>query len=393
MRILLVQPRMNWYQPYCEAPSTALLILGTLARMHGHEVQVWHMDLDHSVDFKDVFRDYRPELVGLTVNTFQVKHAKEISNYLHRDGKGTRLVVGGPHACVWDNGADAVVVGEGENKWLEILGERPWVNSIDDIPMLDYELVELNKFCGISGVGAVPSMCIMASRGCPSECIFCNTPVMWGRQVRYRNPQLVLDEIQILRDKYGAAEVFLQDDTFNLNLKWAGEILQGIVDRGLNDDMLFRICCRVNEKLITEEFLNLACEAGVWNIFYGIESGSQEMLDRMKKGTTVEEATRACEMTRAAGIGSECSFVIGLPGESWDTVRETKQWIGTVRPDRFGWCHAVPFPLTEFDRIVTEKGHKKEVPYEHYAYGMHYVRTDELHWEQLASFVGFGKFV
>lgn len=386
VKILLVQPQLNQPIKWAQSPSYALLILGTLAEQRGHKVKVLHLDID-TRDIRDQINLFNPDLVGITCNTFQVRSAKEVA--LRARAFGAKVVVGGPHASAWDGYADTVVIGEGENRWLQIIGSDPCINTIDDIPPINYDLVDLSRFCGISPVGASPSMCIIASRGCPSECTFCNTPVFWGKKVRYRSPELVLDEVKLLHNKYGAQEIFFQDDTFNLNHKWASQIFEGIIREGLHREMVFKICCRVSERLITKEFLELASRAGVWNIFYGVESGSQKMLDRMKKGITVEEVKRAFKMTHEANIVTQASFIIGLPGETTKTLQETADLIALLVPTKYGWVKACPFPNTEFRKEVVEKGHILDWNYEEYGYGKAIVRTDEISFEELDLFGGF----
>lgn len=379
MNILLIQPQTNWSQTWVEAPAPALLILGTLAKERGHKVKILHLNIDSLGDDK-------PDIVGISVNTFGVKSARELVK--HFQGKDARVIIGGPHASVWDGGGE-VVIGEGENKWLEILGEKPVINNLDDIPSIDYSLVDLRRFTGISPlIGAVPSMCMMASRGCIGECTFCNTPVFWGRKVRYHSPEYIVAEVERLH-KLGAREIFFQDDTFNINHKWASEIFEGIIRKELNREMVFRITSRVNHELVTKEFLELAKRAGVWNIFYGIESGSQYMLDRMKKKVTVEEIKRAVKMTNELGIKTVCSFIVGLPGEGFDTLEETRQVIAEIKPSHHGWGYACPFPKTEFREEVTKNGHIQDTPYDEYTYGMLIVRTEKLDYPDLENFRGF----
>jgi len=385
MKILLVQPQLSDLRNWAESPSIALLILGTLAKKRGHKVKILHLSID-TQDIRQEINLFCPDIVGITCNTFQVKSAREIAKRAR--GFGSKVVVGGPHASAWDGYADTVVIGEGENRWLQILGEEPSIKSINDIE-IDYTLVDLTRFCGIMPVGAVPSMCMMTSRGCPFHCKFCNTPVFWGKEVKYRDPQLILEEVTLLHNKYGANEIFFQDDTFNLNHGWASEIFEGIIKKGLNNEMLFRICCRVNEKLITKEFLELASKAGVWNIFYGVESGSQEMLDRMNKGQTIAEIKRAFTMTHNAHIQTQASFIIGMPGESQRTLMETANLIGNLGGTQYGWVRACPFPNTEFRKEVIEKKHIKDIDYGEYGYGKSLVRTDEISFKELESFAGF----
>jgi len=366
----------------------ALLILGTLAQNSGHEVRILHLDIDQ-VDVLTACKLFQPDIVGLTVNTIQVKSGRITAKQVRHVSKDIKIVVGGPHASLWDGEADEVVVGEGENRWLEILGGGPAIKTIDDVPDVDYNLVDLDRFCGFPPGEVSLSAVIMGSRGCPFKCSFCNTPVFWGSKVRYRSPERMVGEVERLYIKHGGREVTFQDDTFNLNHAWAMEIFELILERGLQEKVIFRMTGRVNEELVTKEYLDLAKRAGVWFIFYGVESGSQAMLDRMEKGIAVDEIKRAIRMTKEAGILAYCSFVVGLPGESWDTLRETGDLIREICPSSYNWGYACPFPGTEFDKEVTRKGHKLEVDYGEYGYGKLMARTDALSFEDLASFKGF----
>ena len=391
MNILLLQPASNWYHPYAEAPSRALLILGTIAEKQRHKVKILHLDIEQT-PLPDHIIDFQPDIIGITVNTFQVKSARNIVKLIRQIKPETKIIIGGPHAIVWgeeqkdwspSDRVDEIVIGEGEEVWLGIVGGDNSVVSIN------YDLVDLKKFVGIDPIGASPSMAIMASRGCPYNCTYCNTPIFWGKKVRYRNPIDVVFEINLLHHGYGIKEIFFQDDTFNINHEWAFEIFNRIIDNGLHKKMLFKLACRVNEKLITKEFLDLAYKAGVWNIFFGVESGSQEMLDRMNKGITIPEIKRAFEMTHQAHINTQASFIVGLPGENWSTLAETDRLIREIKPTRFGWCFFCPFPHTEATRQVVEAGHRKDVDYGEYSYGKVLARTEALDYDDLANFRGF----
>jgi anaerobic magnesium-protoporphyrin IX monomethyl ester cyclase len=385
MRIQLVQPIFNLGKRLPETPSRALLLLGTLAKQRGHDVRITHLDLE------DIDWSWKPDVVGITVNTFQLRSAREVAKTAKENG--ARVVIGGPHAGYWrmdiDGIVDQVYIGEGENKFLSFIGEEPNIKTIDDVPIPDYSLVNMDKFYGVEPVGVSPSMAIMASRGCPYQCSFCNTPLFWGKQVRYRNPKMVVDEVELLHKQYGINEIFFQDDTFNLNHEWASKIFNGIIERGLSKEMLFKIDCRVNEKLLTREFLQLAKKAGVWNIFFGIESGSQYMLDRMHKGITTDEIRRGIALCQEVGINQQCSFIVGLPGESLKTLSETNELLRDIKPSQYGWCLCCPFPGTELDKEVTAKGHKYIEDWTEYCYGKVYCRTDTLDYAELQTFNGF----
>jgi radical SAM superfamily enzyme YgiQ (UPF0313 family) len=385
MKILLIQPKTNPPRNYAETPSVALLTLGGIANNLGHDVTICHHDIDRYIDCAY-------DIVGITVNTFQVRDARAIVAHTHETSPGANIIIGGPHAVAWnpeiDGHVDKVVIGPGENEWLKIIGDHSQFVS-DHIPQPEYAFVDLSRFSGVSPVGAYPSVAIMASRGCPGRCIFCNTPTFWGSKVRYQEPEAVLDQIERFHKDWRVKEIFFQDDTFNINHKWALQIFEGIIKRGLNQGMLFKACCRMDERLFTQEFLDLAKRAGVWNIFFGVESGSQYMLDRMKKGRTVEEAKRALKMTQDAHIQAQCSFIVGLPGESWDTIHQTADFIRETGIRNYGWGFACPFPGTEFRKEVEASGHLIPMDYADYQYGRVYARTDALTLNELMQFRGF----
>ena len=367
---------MNWTHRWVEAPSTALLILGTMAKKAGHNVKVIHHDIEAIPD------NFYADIIGITCSTFQVRDARALAQG-YRD-LGCKVVIGGAHAPVWD-GVGETVTGAGEEYWADLINGKA-----EKQLEIDYSLVDLKRFTGISPlIGAVPSMCMMASRGCIGQCTFCNTPVHWGKTITYSEPQWVVEQIERMHKLYGARELFFQDDTFNINHKWAFSVFEGIINKGLNKKMVFRLTGRVNQKLVTEEYLKLAKRAGVWNIFYGIESGSQYMLDRMKKNVTVSEIERAIEMTKKQDIATVCSFIVGLCGESSDTLMETNRLINRIQPDHYGWGYACPFPLTEYRNEVVTNKHILNIDYGDYIYGMLYARTDDLSFEDLRRFRGF----
>jgi len=389
MKVLLIQPECNYPSPVA-VPSQALLTLGTLAQNIGCSVKILHLGLDERPLFLYLI-DFKPDIVGITVNTFQVASAKLIIETVRSINPYTRIVIGGPHSEYLDDAVDDKVIGEGENRWLAILGSQESIELINQLPTINYDLVDMQKFPGVPPIGAIPSASIMASRGCPSRCSYCNTPIFVGTKVRLGNPDYILGELKRLNEKWGVKEVVFQDDTFNASTKWATEILERIIKVGLNKEMIFRLVWRVNEKLVTQELLNLAKRAGVWHIYYGVESGSQRMLDRMNKRITIKEIKRAFSMTHEVGLQTHASFIVGLPGETWDSIKETQQLISQIKSTTFSWCYFIPFPGTEATKEVTEKGYIRETDYSEYGVGKLFARTDALSFEDLESFKGYTK--
>lgn len=409
--ILLINPLENKPGQYEMYPSGALVLIGTMLYNLGHNVKIIHMLADKvgSVKLKNIISTFKPDIAGITMNTFQTKSAKEISKIIKEVNKNILVVVGGPHPSalklkIFEDFpyVDVVVVGEGEHTFLEIVeGKdlreikgigynnkmnelRPLAKNLDYIPLPNLDLVDFNKnkFVGAEPVGAQPTMYIMASRGCPFHCTFCNKSV-WGNTARFRKPELVIEEIKWLHEKYGVKEIFFQDDTFNLNRKWAEKMFSLIIENNLNKDIIYKTPFRANEELVDKELLQLAKKAGFWLIFYGVESGNQEMLNRMRKGLTIREIKRAFELAHSVGLKTIGSFIIGLPGENERTIEDTYNLWKELRPYVAGYSCAIPFPDTEFEKIVKEKKHLLVTNYDEYSLGVVVVRTDDLTKEDL----------
>lgn len=400
MNTLLLQPRYNYPISIVEVPAGALILLGTMAEERGHKVKVLHLDVDR-IDLHQELMLFKPDILGITIDTFHTRSAKEILRLAKKVSKSIFTVIGGPHPSSLKNecyadfpDADAIVHGEGELGFMELIEGKPeprncllggnglkpavYSEDLDHIPLPDYDLIDIRRFGGLAIRGHEPLYYLMASRGCPFHCSFCGSNSIWGRKVRLRKPELVVDEVEHLVKKYKAGEVFFQDDALNIDLPWAMKIFSLIIERELNRECIFRIVCRADEKLITREFLKLAKEAGVWNIFYGVESGSQELIDGANKGLKLDDVRRAFILTREAGIKIQASFMLGLPGETKETAKNTKRFIQETKPDRYGCLLATPFPRTEFESQLKEKGHLFETDYDNYGMDLPLASTDTL---------------
>ena len=389
-KILLVNPSYNYPTRKEMYPSGALMLLGTMAKQHGHDVKIIHMVADKQ-SIKDVLlitNEYRADIVGITVNTFQVGPTKQLLSTL-KALSFARLVIGGPHptsvgideARIEFPEADDIICGEGEHQFISILNganiDKP--QDLEYIAPPDLSLIDVNKFTGAYPLRSNPTMFMMASRGCPGQCTYCNRSI-FGNKVRYRSPENVLKEIRYLA-KCGMKEVFIQDDTFNINKDWYGEILQRIIFEGLNNKMRFRTPFRADEKLVDSKMLKLAKNAGFWLLFYGVESGNQGMLDRMNKRLSLDEIERAVRLTKEAGIKVETSFIVGLPGETRQTAEDTVKFYHKLSPFWSGCGIAIPFPSTDLYNEI--KPQLNGLSFDNYQLGMVYSETSELNKKQI----------
>jgi hypothetical protein len=227
---------------------------------------------------------------------------------------------------------------------------RPLIDNLDDLPFPARHLLPLSKF---HALGAACS--VVSSRGCPYGCIFCTTPRMYGRKVRFRQPSLVVDEIEVIHREFGFSQISVVDDTFTLNHPHATELCRELIRRHL--PVNWSIFSRVDT--LTPELLDLMREAGCTCMLFGVESGNQEVLKNIKKGITPEKVKNGVRMATEAGIGSFASFILGLPGETPERARETlalamelaERW-GT----QYGFHYLSPFPGTELFENAEELG-------------------------------------
>ncbi|MBT6227839.1 MAG: radical SAM protein [Candidatus Scalindua sp.] len=405
MKILLIVPKEVITDGTEMFPSGAMLLIGTMVKNKGHEVKILHMTADNLTieDLTYQVKEFAPEIVGITVNTYQVRSAKEISKAIKDVSKNIMIVMGGPHLSAMQMEStnvfphsDVIVFGEGENTFLEIVEGRDFrdirgINYIggrnparspaldlDYIPLPDLDLVgPISKYTGVHFKKSSPSMFMMGSRGCPFRCVYCNTSV-WGNKVRSRKPEHIIEEIKYLHKQHGIREIYFQDDTFNLNRSWAEEIFNLIIKNKLNKDIYYKTPFRANKKLVDLELLSLAKEANFWCLFYGVENGDQGMLDNMEKGLKIDEIKRAFDLTHKVGIKTVASFMIGNIGETKETVNKSIQLMKRIKPYYSGFGIAIPFPGTAFREELIKKNHLRDVSYDDYSSKICVIRTDEL---------------
>ncbi|GAI17028.1 unnamed protein product, partial [marine sediment metagenome] len=225
---------------------------------------------------------------------------------------------------------------------------RPFIQKLDELPLPAYKYFPLEKY-RLFGRRILP---IITSRGCPSQCSFCTSAQMFGKGFRARSPKNIVDELEWLRDEHGADAFTFYDDTFTLNKKRTFKICEEIINSkiGLPWD------CQTRVSTVSREILLKMREANCQQIFFGVESGCQKILDAVKKGTTVEQNERAIRLAKDVGLFVAVSVMIGYPGETKDMLQETIDLIRKAEPDDVYICVATPYPGTELRSLVEETG-------------------------------------
>jgi radical SAM superfamily enzyme YgiQ (UPF0313 family) len=283
-------------------------------------------------------------------------------------------VIGGPHVTFsaeqtlteapW---IDIVVRGEGERTMLDIVsgkelakteglafrqgggvvttGVRPLIENLDELPFPARHLFPLSKYRAFSAGGS-----LVTGRGCPFNCIFCAGHKMTGRRFRQHSPKLVVDEMQVVHE-LGFEELHIEDDLLTVNHAHVNAICEEILDRGLK--LKWNAFSRVDT--INRDLLGTMKQAGCVGLLFGVESGNQEILDRAKKKITLEKARRAVALTKEAGMRAVTSFILGLPGETRETIRQTYDFARELATP-YGLHVLAPFPGTEVREKADEYG-------------------------------------
>ena len=379
MRVLLVNPRdlhVHEVRQKCYPPLN-LLYLAAALQDAGVDVQLVDANAFQLPDaaIADLAAAFGPDLVGLPLLAETAPQVHLITQTLRQILPQARVVLGGPTASAWpgwtlDNFecADYVISGEGERPLVhlcEVLAGRaepehvpglswrepgaarhnpvaPYERDADVFPFPARGLVadayDQRKYYTLL-VRERPTDTIITTRGCPFRCAFCyNTSTAY----RKRSLENVMEELTGIYER-GIRHVEFVDDNFTLDRKHATAVLRAIIEEG----MKIRIVIKSRVNAVDLELLRLARQAGVYQVSYGMESGVQDMLDRMRKGTTVAQNAEANEITKAAGINSHTSWFFGYPGETPETIQQTIDFIVAIRPTTANFGVFRPYPATE----------------------------------------------
>lgn len=357
MKVTLVSPPSPFLIDQKAFPPLGILYVAAYLREQGLEVEV--LDLANKEDCLDeALANHDLEVCGISATTPQYPYALKVKDVVKRRNPKSIVFVGGAHAsslpqkCLND-GFDAVVAGEGEMAALDIAKRRPidqvvrfgYIKDIDAIPYPARDLIDIRDYgYDINGRKATT---IITSRGCPYTCAFCSKDV-WQRGVRYHGVNYTIDEIRQITGQYGFKHFLFLDDTLTLNkrrLVRLCDLLEGL-------DIRWR--CYARSDTTSRDMLVRMKEAGCVEVGVGIESGSQKILDVVGKKMTVEQNTNFVQNCKEIGLSVNAFLMIGLPGETYETVMETRTWFEKARPDRFGFNIFAPYVGTPIYNHLSE---------------------------------------
>ncbi|MGE5517054.1 MAG: B12-binding domain-containing radical SAM protein [Bacteroidota bacterium] len=367
MRALLVEPVLN--APELE-PPLGLVAIATMARKRGHDVSATSLRFDLDFDRLSSLLRSGYDVVGVSTHSVTLPASRAVVNMVRQVQPNARVVVGGPHATAMPKHGmayikpDFLVAGEGEDSFADLLdalaagGDGANIAGVmaatapeafqPRLPIADLNLIEYDRSLldvfprnlGVSAAGLMPDPCttINVSRGCPARCIFCQPLVdtMFGRKLRRRSTALVGREIRGLRDEYGVSSIQLVDDTVIVRSPWGQELARELKATGLP----WAINTRAD--LLDEPSVQLLAESGCEKVMLGIESGSQDVLDRLSKGVSIAQVHEALRLCRRYGIRVKASIMIGSPDETEEDLRLTLKMLETFRPEAIAVNYTKP---------------------------------------------------
>jgi radical SAM superfamily enzyme YgiQ (UPF0313 family) len=226
------------------------------------------------------------------------------------------------------------------------------LHDYDSLPLPAYDLLPSFKPYYVTAPAGKPFTIMYTSKGCPFKCSFCTVA---GTAWKPRSAEKILEELRFLKQRYKIRTVSFFDETFTLDRKRVEKICKILIE----EDLDFQWYCNTRAHLVDRDLLFLMRKAGCTGISYGIESGSQKILDYCDKNLKVEQGKNAIRWAKEAGIKTFCSFILGLPGEDWETIGETFRFIDETLPTSAQFNVAVPYPGTKlFEQM------KKEYPRE-----------------------------
>ncbi len=337
------------------------------------------------------------DVVGITAMTPTIGAALAIARAIKDAKPELPIVLGGAHATLLPDETlaaapeiDIIVRGEGEETIIELLpaleNKQPLSGirgisyrkdgkvvsnpsrstnvDLDSLPFLAYHLLPRRRYRPHPPHGlALPFAVIITSRGCPYQCAYCSKPV-FGNKFRALSPERVVMELAYYQDKLGIKEFAFYDDVFTLDKKRAHEI----ADRMMQKKLSMCWTCETRVNLVDRELLRHMKQAGCYAIAYGIESASQEILDTLCKGITLEQVEEAVCLSREVGLQTVGYFMIGSPGESPESIRQTIKFAKRLKLDFAQFAVTTPFPGTRLYDLYLNGRKSDDIPWESFVY-------------------------
>jgi anaerobic magnesium-protoporphyrin IX monomethyl ester cyclase len=394
-----------------KVPPLGLAYVAANLEKHGFQVTM----LDNYMlqkpinEVQQLVLSLKPEIVGITCSSATYVRCVETAKGIKEAFPSCKIVAGGwhpsyvPESMLQHPEIDYVVVGEGERAMVQLathvtegrkdadlakipglgyringkimLNERKLIEDMDELPFPARHLLPMQLYDRtIEFLTAKPIDTMNIIRGCSFNCAFCEPRKLWGQVCRGFSPTRVVDEIEHLVTQYGSKGIYFINDNFTIRKKETIEICELIKKRNLDIQWV----CDTRADLVSREVLRSMKGAGCKTIWFGVESGSIEVLNLLNRNIPLEKVEDAIRLCKEEGIQTSCSFILGIPGETINDMKTTFKFARKLDPD---WCQFnvyVPCPGSRLYEEVMEKH-----LYDRVDNFLTYVKTDQFDYQKV----------
>ncbi len=364
MKILLINPSLieaniGHYKEAAEKqrgiyPSLGLGYIAAILEKENHQVKIIDCDAENVYlkDIEEISNKYQPDLVGIYIMTWTYQQANKIAKLIKSINPMIKIVVGGsgvtcmPEPILKYGNFDFGVIGEGEitiieliktiqenktnfskikglvfkqNKKIIINEPRPLIKNVNSIPLPARHLMPIKKYYDVF-TKKKHFATVIATRGCPFNCIFCDRKNRMGKRWRVRSPKNIVNEIEDIKSKYNIKEFMFFDDNLIVDKDWTYQLCEEILKRNLK---IIWECRARADRLLDEDLVKTLKKAGCYRIRIGFEAGNNKILEILKKGITVEQSRQCAKICKKTGIEIFGYFMMGSPCETEETLQET----------------------------------------------------------------------
>ncbi len=373
MKIAFIVAGRNYLSEENRFPHIGIGYMMSVLEERGHQCFYLDLKLDHLSSLVS----FSPDLVGISVTCPSYDEDMKIADTI-KANSSSKIVVGGPHVdiALGDvlkvKAIDYAVYGEGENTITDLVTAlennslddlsqinglifrregrvvvnppRPWIQSLDRLPFPAHHHFQKYRY------GRYP---LLTNRGCPFSCVYCAIGIIWGRKVRSRSAQNIVEEIEFIVKKWGKKPFVTLDDTFNANISRTKEFCHLLIEKRLN---ISWSCWSFRADHVDQELADLLALSGCTTVSIGIESANPEILRNIEKGEKIEDITRGIKYLKTVGIEVHGNFMIGNPGDNLETTKESIRYAKKQRLDAFDFHLALPYPGTKLWDYVEKEG-------------------------------------
>jgi len=390
MKIVLINPNCSTAKGINKAtiePPLGIGYLATYLKREGFESEVIDaniLQLSEVEVYKRIDKDVK--IVGISFNIISAIAAFKLVKYLKPEFPGVIFMAGGPYPssmpdnCLDGNYFDAVCMGEGEEVLLKIARniENNKMNPFEDVNGVSYRhedniiknppqkligdldslpIVDLGLFPSLllykSRARAKPVGVILTSRGCPYQCVYCNKNIFFATY-RLRSVNNVITEIEQQIDRFGIKQIDFLDDNLTLNVNYANNLFDEIIDKKFN--LHINLQNGVRADLLNENLIRKMKRAGVFKVSIGVETGDSGMQKRIKKYLDLDKVIEATKLFKKYGIRVYGNFMFGLPYDTESSMQKTLDFAIKMNPDIANFMITIPLPGTELYELVKSKG-------------------------------------